>query len=162
MERTEQRTKIDLEELVMLIVLDLALIYFLWTSLSYSYKASLLPWICGMGALALSVPLFVKIGRNKLPNVVPDSKMVASYDSQHMFAYRKWIVLLTCTFIYIALIKVLGSMLSGAIYVMLIGWWLGFKKMLPLILVSVILNIIIFYSFTKYFFIPLPTGILGF
>jgi len=60
----------------------------------------------------------------------------------------------------IALLNLLGIYLGGAIYLAGYMWLVGRHRLVPIVLVSVLVPLVLFFIFERWFLLPLPKGVI--
>ncbi len=63
--------------------------------------------------------------------------------------------------VYFVLINWLGFFVSSLLFLIILGWFLGYRKPLKLIASSVGLLLFIYFVFVRFLTVPVPSGILG-
>ncbi len=63
--------------------------------------------------------------------------------------------------IYFVLLHYLGFLIPSFLFLVVMGWLLGYRKPVKLILVSIALLASIYLVFVRFLSVPVPTGILG-
>ncbi len=63
--------------------------------------------------------------------------------------------------VYFVLLQYLGFLIPSFLFLVAMGWLLGYRKPLKLILISIALLASIYLVFVKFLAVPVPSGILG-
>ncbi|OZU88160.1 hypothetical protein CIL03_13630 [Virgibacillus indicus] len=124
---------------------------------SYAYvpaDADLIPMVLGILLIILAVCLYFskdsETEEQKARRNIPKQDVVALLT---VFGF---------ILVYIIFLEILGFVLITALFVFFCSWFLGYKKHITNLLVSVIFPVFMYVMFTEFLRISLPQGILPF
>lgn len=76
-------------------------------------------------------------------------------------APKPFSITIILTLIYVLLLDYAGFFLSSALYIISLGWCLGFKRPLGLLVGTSALLGTVYFVFVRFLSVPVPTGMLG-
>ncbi|MCH1626829.1 tripartite tricarboxylate transporter TctB family protein [Fredinandcohnia quinoae] len=139
---------------IFLMVISIGYLVLSYRLPSYPYvpvDSDAVPITLGFILLILSILLFFqKDEKNEEENKLPKGEIK---------------VLLTVLFLvllFIILLEFLGFIISTALFLYFCSWFLGYKKWLSNVIVSLSIPLFIYFLFTSFLKIQLPQGILPF
>lgn len=122
-----------------------------WTSIGPG--AGFFPFWLSVGVLVTAAVLVVQSLRPQ-PASRGDAAFIPAY------AWKPLVVVFAPMVAVIAALDLLGIYFGGAIYLASYMWLVGRFRLLPILLVSVLVPLALFFIFERWFLLPLPKGVI--
>ncbi len=122
-----------------------------WTSIGPG--AGFFPFWLSVGVLLAAAILVVQSLHPQLAD-----RGSASFIPAH--AWRPLVVVLAPMVAVIAFMDLLGIYIGGAIYLAGYMWLVGRHRLVSIVLVSVLVPLVLFFIFERWFLLPLPKGVI--
>lgn len=122
-----------------------------WTSIGPG--AGFFPFWLSVGVLLATAILVVQSLRPQLAD-----RGSAPFIPAH--AWRPLVVVLAPMVAVIAFMDLLGIYIGGAIYLAGYMWLVGRHRLVSIVLVSVLVPLVLFFIFERWFLLPLPKGVI--
>jgi len=119
---------------------------------SFAYvpvDSDVVPIALGFILLVLSIALFFIKDTGKMPKILKEDLVVM-------------LVILGFILFYIIFLEILGFIIVTALFLFFCSWYLGYKHFLSNGIVAVALPLAIYFLFTSFLQIQLPSGVLPF
>ncbi|KGX88100.1 hypothetical protein N781_11485 [Pontibacillus halophilus JSM 076056 = DSM 19796] len=142
---------------IVLLVLSAGYLYLTFNLKEYPYvpiDSDFIPKVLGYILIALSILLY--FDRSSESDKEKAKRQVSKEDVLALVGVGALIIL------YIVLFEWLGFLLTTALFVFSCSWALGYRRILSLVLVSVLFPSVLYYLFNYLLQIRLPEGILPF
>lgn len=124
---------------------------------SYAYTeidADVLPQVLGWLLIALSIGLF--FAKDSETEEQKKRRDISKKDLLVLIAVFAFV------FVYIMFLEMLGFVLVTALFIYFCSWFLGYKKHVTNLIVSVAFPVFLYVMFTNFLQVSLPQGILPF
>lgn len=122
---------------------------------SYPYTeidADIIPTVLGWILVGLSIVLFFakdsETDEQKQRRNIPKKDLLAI------------VIVFAFLFVYVLFLEILGFVIMTALFIFFCSWFLGYKKHITNVIVSILFPVIIYLMFTEFLKISLPQGIL--
>jgi putative tricarboxylic transport membrane protein len=116
--------------------------------------ADMIPMVLGFLLVVLAVGLYFskdsETEEQKARRDIPKKDVIAIIA---VFAF---------VFVYILFLEILGFVVMTAIFIFFCSWFLGFKRYIANVLTSILFPLCMYFAFTEFLKISLPSGILPF
>ncbi|MFD1387576.1 tripartite tricarboxylate transporter TctB family protein [Oceanobacillus oncorhynchi subsp. oncorhynchi] len=142
---------------VILLIIAVGYLVLTYQLPSYGYTqvdADVIPSVLGWVLIALAIGLFFtkdsETEEQKKKRVIPKKEVLIL------------ILVAVFLFVYIMFLEMLGFILMTAIFIFFCSRFLGYKKHITNVIVSIVFPIFMYFVFTEFLRISLPQGILPF